>query len=103
MAVQLHNGSLKVCWKRLLNTTLNNSLNPLIYYNDSAKIQAKVNGSCLNQYKVTFTPKAVLNFYPVYEINLWPQYACYDFALRNSLIGAVKLTKNAKPDQYCYS
>lgn len=41
--VQLQSGSLKVWWKRLLNTTLSNNLNPVIYYNDSAKIQVKVN------------------------------------------------------------
>lgn len=41
--VQLQSGNLKVWWKRLLNTTLSNNLNPVIYYNDSAKIQVKVN------------------------------------------------------------
>ena len=41
--VQLQSGSLNVWWKRLLNTTLSNNLNPVIYYNDSAKIQVKVN------------------------------------------------------------
>ena len=94
--VQLQSGSLKVWWKRLLNTTLSNNLNPVIYYNDSAKIQVKVNLLFWKQCYVIFKPKELLNFCPVCEINWWPQYAGYDFALGNSMIGAVKLTKNAK-------
>ena len=48
-------------------------LNPAIYYNDNSKIRVKFDGSCLKQdIKVTFTPKAILNFYIVYKMNIWP-------------------------------
>ena len=45
----------------------------------------------------------MLNFYIVYEINLWPLNLDSNFALLNSLFADVKLTKNADPDQYSYS
>ena len=63
-------------------------------------MQVKFDGSFIKQDKVTFTLKAVLYFYIVYEINIWPYYAGADFALGNSLFGAVKLTKNADLDKY---
>ena len=71
----------------------NNSLNPTIYCNDGAKIQMKFDGSSLMQDKVTYTPKAVLIFYIVYEINLWPYDVGKDFAQGNSSFGAFKITK----------
>ena len=40
----------------------------------------------------------MLNFYIVYEINLWPLNLDSNFALLNSLFADVKLTKNADPD-----
>ena len=44
-----------------------------------------------------------MNIYFVYEINLWLFTIGQVFVLRNSLFGAVKLTKNADPDKYKYS
>ena len=44
----------------------------------------------------------MLNIYVVYEINLWPFNVGKDFALGNSLFGAVKLTKNTDLDKYKY-
>ena len=38
--------------------------------------------------------------YITYEIKSWPFYADDCFALRNSLFGAVKVTKNADLDKY---
>ena len=61
----------------------------IIYYTDSAKTRVKLNGSCLKQDKLAFTPKAILNFCIAYKS--WPQYIF-------SLFGAVKLTKNTDPD-----
>ena len=60
----------------------------------------KFDGSCLKQDNVTFTHKQVVSIYIVYEINLWPFNVGKDFAVRNSLFGAVKL---ADPDKYKYS
>ena len=45
------------------------------------------------QDKVTYTPKAVLIFYIIYEINLWPYDVCKDFTLGNSSFGSVNITK----------
>ena len=56
----------------------------------------------LKQEKATFTPKSVLNFYIVYEINLWPFNLHSKFELLNSLFGAAKLTKNVDPDKCSY-
>ena len=43
------------------------------------------------------------NIYIVCDIKLWSNIQSVDFALGNSLFGAVKLTKNADPDKYKYS
>ena len=45
----------------------------------------------------------MVNIYIVYEINLWQFNIGKNFALRNSLFGAVKLTKYSDPDNYKYS
>ena len=37
------------------------------------------------------------------EIKLWPQCQLNDFAIANSLFGAVTLTKNTGRDRYSYS
>ena len=47
----------------------------------------------------SFTPKAVLNLYIVYEINSWFQYASVDFALGKFLYRAV----NANSEKCFYS
>ena len=41
--------------------------------------------------------------YIVYETILWPYTWATDFTLRNSLFGALKLTKNADPSIQSYS
>ena len=73
----LANSSLTTAWKSKdlskKNTepsaTLNNILNPAIYdNNNSAKIHGKIDESCLNANKVTFTSKAVLSFSIVYKM-----------------------------------
>ena len=46
-------------------------------------VQNKIN-------KITFIPISVLNWYIVYETNLWPEYGSADFALEKSLFGAFK-------------
>ena len=45
----------------------------------------------------------MLNIYVVYEINFWLFNVGKDFALGNSLFGAVKLTKNTDLDKCKYS
>ena len=51
---------------------------------------------------VTFTQRHV-NIYIVYEINLRLLSVGKDFALGNSIVGAVALLTNADPDKYLYS
>ena len=82
-------------------TTSDNSLSPLIDYLGN-KIRLKFNGSCLKQHKLTYTHQKLVNIYIFYEIivsssnNNGP-------TLRNSLFGAVRLTKDADIDRYRYS
>ena len=52
---------------------------------------------------VTFSYKTVVNLCIAHEINLWPFKQCAGFTLRNSLFGAVKLTKNADFDESKHS
>ena len=49
---------------------------------------------------MSFLQKCVLNLYITYEIDTWARGLNTDFTLGNSLIGAVKLTKNADPNKY---
>ena len=44
----------------------------------------------------------VVNIYIVYQILLWPYIQAPDFTLENSLLRAVKLTKNIDADKYKY-
>ena len=44
----------------------------------------------------------MVNSYIAIKINLWSHLQGDDFALGNSLFGAVNLTKNSDPDKYSY-
>ena len=47
----------------------------------------------------------VVNIYIAYETGLWPFHVDLDFALKNSLFGTVRLTKNPDFHQckyFCY-
>ena len=48
-------------------------------------------------FKVTYRHKRAVKTYIVCETNLYPLNLRKDFALGNSLFGAVNLTKNADP------
>ena len=82
-------------------TTSNNSLNPRLSYNDT-KIKVQFTGSCLKQPKFTFTHKKVVNIYIVYDLGASSSHSS-DPARKNSLFGAVTLTKNAEIEKYNYS
>ena len=67
--------------------TPNYSITPnLDYY--GTKTRVKFNGSCLKQDSITFNHKKVVKIYIVYELTNYN-----DSTLRNSLFGAVTLTK----------
>ena len=55
----------------------------------NTKLRVKFKGSCLKQEKVTFTNNKVVNVYIACEINLWLNIQGADFALGNSVFGAV--------------
>ena len=80
--------------------TSDDSLNPRLDYTDNAKIEVKFDGSNLNQGKVTFSQNAILNFYVVYEMNLWSLNLDSTFALLIFLFSAVTLTESADLDKY---
>ena len=81
--------------------TSDNSFTPLIDFCCN-KIRIEFTGSCLQQPKVSYTHRTILNIYIVYELG-----ACNphddDPTLKNSLFGTVRLTKNADIDKYGYS
>ena len=70
-------------------------------YNDT-KIKVQFTGSCLNQPKLTFTHKKVVNIYIVYELGA-SRSNVIDPTIKNCLFGAVTLTKNADIEKYKYS
>ena len=70
------------------------------YY--GTKTRVKFTESCLKQPKASFTHKNVVNIYIVYELGASSSHDD-DPALKNSLFGAVTLTKNADIDKYQYS
>ena len=70
----------------------------LVSYN--YRIKLKFKGSCLKQeFQAAFTPKNVIIFFIVYELDSWPRDVNTDF----TLFGGVRLTKNTDPDKYWYS
>ena len=70
------------------------------YY--GTKTRVKFTGSCLQQPKVSYTHGAIVNIYIVYELGASGSND-NDPTLKNSLFGAVRLTKNADIDKYGYS
>ena len=61
------------------------------YYGTKASV--KFNGSCLKQ-KISYTHGKVVNIYIVYELGASSSHN-NDPTLKNCLVGAVTLTKNA--------
>ena len=82
-------------------TTSDNSLAPALSLYGT-KTRGKFNGSCLKQPKPPYTHGKVVNIYNVYELGASSSHSD-DPTLKNSLFGAVRLTKNAEIDKYQYS
>ena len=85
-------------------STSDNSLKPLInYINNIDQIRVKFTGSRLKQSnKFAYTHGKVVNVYIVYELGA-SSSSDSDPTLKNSLFGAVILTKNADIEKYGYS
>ena len=82
-------------------TTSNNSLAPAIN-NYGTKTRVKFTGSCLQQSKISYTHRKIVNIYVVYELGAAGSNI-NDPTLKNCLFGAVTLTKNTDIDKYGYS
>ena len=72
-------------------TTSDNSLRPTISYY-AAKIRVKFTGSCLNQDKVIFNHRKVVNIYIFYKLGASGSNNS-DPTIKYCLFGAVTLTK----------
>ena len=83
--------------------TTNHSLSPKIVWMNNSGIRLEFEGSCLNQYKVTFTPNNAVNLFIVYKLDRWSRDLNTNFTLNDCFCESVKLTKNADPDKYEYS
>ena len=83
------------------HTTSDNSLTPTLNYYVT-KIRVKFTGSSLKQSKISYNLGKVVNTYIVYELGASSSHI-NDPTLKNSLFGAVTLTKNADIDKYGYS
>ena len=79
----------------MLSPTTENTL-------DHQKIKLKINGSCLVQDQITYTPQTIVNIYIVYEITKKNNISDYPTRV-NCLFGSVKLTKNPDIGKYKYS
>ena len=77
------------------------SLTPVISYYGT-KTRIKFTGSCLKQPKISYTHGTIVNIYIAYELGASGSNN-NDPTLKNCLIGAVTLTKNADIDKYGYS
>ena len=70
----------------------------------NSRIILTFKGSCLKQEGAApFTPNNLADLFIVYELNKWSRDTNTDSTLKDCLLGAVKLTKNADPDKYKYS
>ena len=83
-------------------TTSDNSFTPTLNCYDDLKLRVKFTGSCLKQPKFTHTHKTIVNIFIVYELGTSTSND-NDPTLKNSLFGAVTLTKNTVIDKCGYS
>ena len=81
--------------------TTDNSLNPTLNYYGT-KIRVKFPGDCLEQQKITYNHRKVVNIYIVYSLGASSSNYS-EPTIKNCLFGAVTLSKNADIDKYGYS
>ena len=81
----------------------NKSFSPKLVWMNNSKIRLRFTGTCLKQYKATFTPNNAVNLYIVYELDRWSQDLNVKCTLKDCLFGNVRITKNADPNRYSYS
>ena len=66
------------------------------------RTKVKFTGSCLKQSNISYIHGKVVNIYIVYELGTTSSHV-NDPTLKNCLLGAVTLNKNADIDKYEYS
>ena len=76
-------------------------INPKLNYYGT-KTRVEFNGSCLKHDKITHTHGKIVSIYIVYELTV-SNSDDNNPTVKNSLFGAVTLTKNADIDKYRYS
>ena len=81
-------------------STSTNSLTPVLNYYGT-KTRVKFTGSCLKQPKTSYTHGKVVNIYITYELGASISHN-NDPTLKNCLLSAVTLAKNADIDKYGY-
>ena len=79
-----------------------NGLKPTLSYYLASRIRVKFTKICLIQDKIIFNHGKVVNIYIVYELGASTSNIG-DPTLKNSLFGAVTLTKNVEIEKYKYS
>ena len=82
-------------------TSSSNDQAPILEYR-GARIRLKFKGDLLRQNKVTYNHGKIVHIYIVYEI-ISSFTSQSNFTLKNSLFGAIKITKNADISKYNYS
>ena len=81
------------------NTSTNNDQAPILEYDDR-EISLKFSGVLLKQSRVTYNHGPKINIFIVYK--LITHTINTDFALKDCLLGSVKITKDKDPDNYVY-
>ena len=81
-------------------TTSYKSLTPELNY--GTKTRVKLNESCLQQSKISYTHSKIVKIYTVYELGASGSHN-NDPTLKKCLFGAVTLTKKTDTDKYGYS
>ena len=80
--------------------TSSDNTTALSFYGSKARVKFTV--SCLKQDKFTYSLGKTVNIYIVYKLSASNSHTNYP-TLKNSLIDALKLTKNADINKYNYS
>lgn len=70
-------------------------LQPEVSYSNKGKIFLKLSNSLLEQKKLTFEYRKLINMYLVVYLNDWPINPSNNFITRKSLFSAFELTKNS--------
>ena len=83
-------------------TTSDDSVAPTISYYYASKIRVKFTGKCLEQSKISYNHRNIVNIYIVYELGASGSNNS-DPTLKNCLFGGDNLTKNADIDKCRYS